>query len=307
MSGISGAFPVLPTVFDARGEIDEAGFRRIAQWVIDCGADGVVFPGLASEYDHLNLDERRHLIAVVGEIARGRVAFVAGCGGHSDEESAALIAAASEAGAAAAMVVTPARKGADTEALTAFYNSLSDAAPVPIMLQNAPKPMGLGLSPAEVLAVVAQAPGIRYVKEENAPCGQRITALREKGGSSLAGIFGGAGGRYITDELARGADGTMPAAEIADLHVTLIAAHRAGEWVKVRHLFERTLPLLNMQAVYRWRLTKEVLLRRGLIESSYVRAPGPELDAHDLKELDELMAGLSDLLPASSPLLARAL
>ncbi|MEG3182043.1 dihydrodipicolinate synthase family protein [Sphingomonas sp. LT1P40] len=307
MSDIAGAFPVLPTIFDAHGDVDEAGFRRVVQWVIDCGADGVVFPGLASEYDHLTLDERRRLIRVVGEVAHGRAAFIAGCGGHSDEESAALIVTAADSGAAAAMVVTPARLGGDTDALVDFYNSLSAAAPLPIMLQNAPKPMGLGLSPDEVLAITARAPGIRYVKEENAPCGQRITALREAGGAGLAGIFGGAGGRYITDELARGADGTMPAAEIADLHVALIAAQRAGDWAEVRRLFERTLPLLNMQAVYRWRLTKEVLKRRGLIESAYVRAPGPALDAHDLKELDELMAGLSDLLDAPSPRLARAL
>lgn len=307
MSDLAGAFPVLPTIFNAQGDVDEAGFRRVVEWVIESGADGVVFPGLASEYDHLSLEERRRLIVITGEIARGRAAFVTGCGGHNDEESAALIGMAAEAGAAAAMVVTPARKGADAQALADFYNFLSDAAPVPIMLQNAPKPMGLGLTPAEVLAVVERAPGIRYVKEENAPCGQRITALRDAGGSALAGIFGGAGGRYITDELARGAIGTMPAAEIADLHVTLIAAHRAGDWARVRMLFERTLPLLNMQAVYRWRLTKEVLRRRGLIESTFVRAPGPALDAGDLKELDELMAGLADLLDTQpSPRLAQA-
>jgi 4-hydroxy-tetrahydrodipicolinate synthase len=307
MSDIAGAFPVLPTIFDAKGAIDETGFRRVAEWAIASGADGLVFPGLASEYDHLTLEERRRLIAIVGEVARGRVAFIAGCGGHSDEESAALLAIAAEAGASAAMVVTPARKGADISSLADFYNRLAEAAPVPIMLQNAPKPMGLGLSPAEVLAIVAQAPGIRYVKEENAPCGQRITALREAGSGALAGIFGGAGGRYITDELARGADGTMPAVEIADLHVALIAAHRAGDRAEVRRLFERTLPLLNMQAIFRWRLTKEVLRRRGLIDSAFVRAPGPELDTHDLAELDELMDGLADLITAPSPKLARAI
>jgi dihydrodipicolinate synthase/N-acetylneuraminate lyase len=283
MTKISGTFPVLPTIFTASGEVDEAGFRRVAEWAIASGVDGIVFPGLASEYDHLTLEERLRLVALVGDIARGRVAFVAGCGGHTDEESAEVIRAAAAAGAVAAMVVTPARKGNDPAELARFYNYLSEVAPVPIMLQNAPKPMGLGLTPAEVLDVVARAPGI------------------EAGAESLAGIFGGAGGRYITDELARGADGTMPAVEIADLHVALIAASRRDDWATVRRLFERTLPLLNMQAVYRWRLTKEVLLRRGLIESAYVRAPGPVLDRHDLKELDDLMAGLADLIGDGSP------
>lgn len=296
MSTINGAFPVLPTIFTDTGAIDEAGLCAVTDWAISCGVDGVVFPGLASEYDHLTLDERLRLIALIGERVAGRAAFVCGGGGQSDEESEALIVAGAKAGASAAMVVTPSRYASDIEGLADFYRRLAAAADVPIMLQNAPMPMGLGLSPATVLEVVCAAPGIRYVKEETIPCGQRITALREQGEGLLDGVFGGAGGRYITDELARGADGTMPAIEIADVHVKLVAAHRAGDWSQVRSLFERTLPLLNMQAVYRWRLTKEVLRRRRLIASAYVRAPGPVLDRHDLRELDELLDGLSGLL-----------
>lgn len=296
MSTINGAFPVLPTIFTDQGAVDEAGVCAVTDWAIACGVDGVVFPGLASEYDHLTLDERLHLIALIGARAAGRAAFVCGGGGKNDEESEAVLVAAARAGASAAMVVTPGRYADDMNGLASFYRRLSAAADVPIMLQNAPMPMGLGLAPAAVLDIARAAPGIRYVKEETVPCGQRITALRERGEDLLDGVFGGAGGRYITDELARGAIGTMPAVEIADLHVQLVAAHRAGDWTRVRWLFERTLPLLNMQAVYRWRLTKEVLRRRGLIASAFVRAPGPVLDKHDLRELDELLESLADLL-----------
>ena len=296
MTDIAGAFPVLPTIFDDAGRIDVRGMANVVEWVIGCGSDGVVFPGLASEYDLLDLDERLAMIALIGERAAGRVAFVAGCSGASDQESAALIAAAERAGAAAAMIVTPARKGDDLDAIGDFYAGLADAASVPVMLQNAPRPMGLGLSTRQLVQVIERAPNVAYVKEENAPCGQRITLLREAGVPQLRAIFGGAGGRYITDELARGAEGTMPASEIADLHVRLIAAHRAGDLTTVRMLFERTLPLLNMQAVFRWRLTKEVLRRRGLIESAYVRAPGPQIDQYDLAELDQLLAALEPLM-----------
>lgn len=296
MKDIAGAFPVLPSIFDDAGEIDARGMANVVEWVIGCGCDGVVFPGLASEYDMLDLDERLALISTIGERAAGRVAFVAGCSGQSDAESATLIAAAERAGAAVAMIVTPTRKGDDLDAIGDFYAGLTEAASVPVMLQNAPRPMGLGLSTRQLVQVIARAPNITYVKEENAPCGQRITMLRDAGVPQLRAIFGGAGGRYITDELARGAEGTMPASEIADLHVKLISAHRAGDLATVRMLFERTLPLLNMQAVFRWRLTKEVLRRRGLIESAYVRAPGPQLDRHDLAELDQLLAALEPLM-----------
>jgi 4-hydroxy-tetrahydrodipicolinate synthase len=135
------------------------------------------------------------------------------------------------------------------------------------------------------------------VKEEAPPSGQRITRLTELAGDSLLAVFGGAGARYVIDELLRGAKGTMPACEITELHVAMFDRFERGDETGARDLFERTLPLLNMQAIFRWRLTKAVLQRRGLIESTFVRAPGPEFDRYDRQEFDALLARLGDLLP----------
>ena len=89
----------------------------------------------------------------------------------------------------------------------------------------------------------------------------------------------------------------MPACEITELHVAMVCAYSGGDERRARDLFERTLPLMNMQANFRWRLTKAVLRRRGIIESDFVRAPGPALDKHDRAELSALLARLADLLP----------
>lgn len=80
------------------------------------------------------------------------------------------------------------------------------------------------------------------------------------------------------------------------MHVRIVDSFAAGDEAAARLLFERTLPLLGMQAVFRWRLTKEVLRRRGLIESAFVRSPGPELDAYDQEELSILLARMEDIL-----------
>lgn len=297
--GEGGTYPVLPTIFRPGGEIDEAGVRSVAEFVIATGADGIVFPGLASEYDMLSLDERASLVEVIGDVARGRVNFIVGASGSSLAESQKMIEAGASAGAAAAMVMTPGRLAGDLPGLIDFYRTLGEAAGLEIMLQNAPKPMGSGLTSAEVLAVVDAVPQVAYVKEENMPCGQRISALLANRPGSLRGVFGGAGGRYITDELARGAVGTMPASELPEISVALMRAHRAGDVGRVRDLHERMLPVLMMQAIFRWDLTKEVLRRRGLIDSAYVRAAGPRLDDGDQRELGVLLSRLSDLLPGA--------
>jgi 4-hydroxy-tetrahydrodipicolinate synthase len=157
-----------------------------------------------------------------------------------------------------------------------------------------------------VLEVLAAVTNIRYVKEETLPSGQRLTQVKERAPANLLGVFGGAGGRYITDELRRGAAGTMPAIELAEVHVALMAAHRAGDSDRVRALFTRMLPVLNVQAVFRWSLTKYVLKRRGLITSMHQRAPGPVLDAMDMADVDAFLADLDDLLLPRAELRALA-
>jgi 4-hydroxy-tetrahydrodipicolinate synthase len=294
-AALRGVFPVLATPFNADLSPDEPGLRAIARYAIEAGVDGIVYPGVASEYDTLTIDERLRLVDVVAAVARDRVPLIIGASASDVVATEAVVGQAAELRADAVMVMAP--KGKETRAdAIAFFRRVASAGNVPIMLQNAPPPAGSGLPVDVVLDVVRAVPEIGYVKEESLPSGARISRLIADAPPTLRGVLGGAGGRYITDEIARGADGTMPAVELTELHAALFRAHRAGDRAAVRRWFNRMLPLLNMQAVFRWSLTKEVLRRRGIIEHATKRAAGPELDAGDQVELTELLAELSDVL-----------
>jgi len=299
--GLAGVLPILPTIFRDNGAIDEAGTRRVLDYVVESGASGIVFPGLASEYDTLSKEERLHMTAQVGRWVDGRIDFVVGASAASTEDAAAYALAGADAGAAAAMILTPRSMAEDLASMASFFRDIHAQAGIAIMLQNAPAPMGIGLALDRVATLAREVEGIRYVKEEAPPSGQRITELSELAGSALDAVFGGAGARYVIDELTRGARGTMPACEITELHVAMYDRFIGGDTAGARDLFERTLPLLNMQAIFRWRLTKAVLQRRGLIESAHVRAAGARLDRYDRLELDALLDRLSDLVPGLLP------
>ena len=58
MTSLGGVLPILPTIFTEGGAIDETGTRAVLEYIVAAGAHGVVFPGLASEYDMLTRDER---------------------------------------------------------------------------------------------------------------------------------------------------------------------------------------------------------------------------------------------------------
>jgi 4-hydroxy-tetrahydrodipicolinate synthase len=290
MPKIAGVFPVLPTPFRKDGAPDEAAFLRLADFALEAGVDGVVFPGMASEVETLTAAERGALVAALGRRVAGRTVFVVGASHADPAEAAARAREGQAAGAAAAMIMAPPANGQDVAQHVAYYAAIAAALPgVAIMLQNAPAPHGAGLAPETVAAIAAAVPAIRYVKEETLPCGQHVTRILAAA-KGLDGVMGGAGARFVLDELARGACGTMPALELADAHVALWRAWQRGDRTEARRIYTLTLPLLAFQMIFRVRATKEVLKRRGLLEHTGARAAGPRLDAGDLAEIGELIA-----------------
>lgn len=295
-TSLTGVFPVLPTPFDGQGRPDEAGLRRLVRYLLAAGVDGITYPGVASEVGQLTREERLALSAAVLDEAAGRVPVIAGVSSSDVAATIAFARAAVAGGARALMVAVPPDRPQARQQVE-YFTALADAVPqAALMLQNVPPPVGAGLEPVAVLEVLAAVPSIRYVKEETLPSGQRLSAILARAPASLAGVFGGAGGRYITDELRRGAAGTMPAIELAEVHVALWRAHRAGDAARVRQLFTRMLPVLNVQAVFRWSLTKHVLRSRGLIGCDAQRAAGPRLDELDRADVDAFVDDLRDLL-----------
>lgn len=296
-SKLEGILPVLPTPFAGEGEVDADGMRNVAEFCVESGASGLVFPGVASEYDHLSFDERTALLEVVCHVAEGKVPVICGGGKGTPEEIGSNLLIAKKLGVVAAMVLIPNRFSGDEAGATQFMLSVIDNAPgVDIVLQNAPTPIGAGLDSDVLLRIVAKSSAIKYVKEEALPSGPRITALKEGAPAHLRGVIGGGGARYLIDEMNRGALAAMPAAEITDLHVKMWNAHKAGDSASARTLYMRTLPLLVIQTIYRMRLTKYVLTRRGIFKNSIVRAPLPELDSFDESELATQLESLADVI-----------
>jgi 4-hydroxy-tetrahydrodipicolinate synthase len=295
MTALSGVFPVLITPFSADGSIDPSALQKLVDFVVEAGADGLVYPGMASEVETLSPDERLIMVNALGACLAGRLPFIVGASDGDPMKAAARAEEGRAVGARAAMIMAPSANGADVAKHIAFYSAVAALTTLPIMLQNAPQPMGAGLSPKAVGEIVHAVPQIRYVKEETLPCGQNVSALLSSVGGSLDGVFGGAGARYVMDELARGAAGTMPASELSDVHVALVGAFKAGNHKEARRLYSRSLPMLLFQAIFRVRLTKAVLAARGLLSSTAARAAGPQFDAGDHAELDALINEAADL------------
>jgi dihydrodipicolinate synthase/N-acetylneuraminate lyase len=291
-----GVFAIPVTPFDPRGAIDEASLRRCIDFCVAGGAHGLVMPVNASEFNSLT-DEERKRVAVIGvEQTNGRIPVVIGTSGTSTHHAVELSRHAAEVGADAIIAMPPYVRKAPPGEIYEYFRALSDAVDIPIFIQDYIGPVGTPMSADLLSRMLVELDHVDYLKEEAVPAGHMMTLVSRKAGDKCKGMMGGAAGRYLMDEWARGATGTMPACEVVDLHVQLWELLESGDEAGARAFFNRLLPLLNIESLYSFSIYKEVLHRRGVIDHTTTRAPGAAvLDEFDRRELDAILADLEPL------------
>ena len=152
-----GVFPVAPTIFDARGELDLDGQRRCIDFMIDAGSNGLCILANFSEQFVLTDAERETVMHAVLEHVAGRVPVIVTTTHFSSAVCAARSQQAEAAGAAMVMVMPPyhgATFRVPEKGIVEFFKVLSGAINIPIMIQDAPV-AGTPLS-VELLARLAR-------------------------------------------------------------------------------------------------------------------------------------------------------
>ena len=83
MSQFSGVYPILYAFYDQAGRLDDGLMRLQVDKCIAAGAHGIAVLGLVTEVQKLDVNERRHLVAVVGRAIDGRVPYAVTVGEQS--------------------------------------------------------------------------------------------------------------------------------------------------------------------------------------------------------------------------------
>jgi len=298
---LRGIFPILLTPFDESGEVDTESLRREVRFCLSAGVHGLVTPGMASEVFYLTEHERAELVEICLEECEGRVPVVAGIYGECLEKAMESARRFRRLDVAAVLLNLPHFCRASDEYLDRYCLEISAVLDTPIILQNYPPPYGEGLAAWRVRKLIERCSRIEYVKEENEPPGHYITTLLHECEdlTRLRGVFGGKTGRWMLNELARGACGNMPAAAWADLHVLIYENFLNGSMDEARALHgvlaQNILPYEMLGRGY----AKEILRLRGIFQTRGTRAPGlDKLDAFDIQEAKELYGNLQHLLEA---------
>ncbi len=285
---LAGIFQILHTPFSPSGAIDWPSFERQIDYCLKARVHGLVLPAMASEFFSLSDDERFEVVEFAANAIGKRVALVVGVQAITTQLALTFGDHAIRHGADALMAMPPYLRKAAKPDVEQYYRQIAGLG-LPVMIQNAPAPVGTPLSPAELAALLHSEPNIRYIKEETPPILQRLTKIIAAAGTACDGIFGGANGIYLIDELERGACGNMPAGGVVDVQVKIYELCKAGKTAEAEAMNLRLLPLLNYASMYGVSFHKLVLWRRGVLSSPFVRDPQrTDLDAGDIRAVEHL-------------------
>jgi dihydrodipicolinate synthase/N-acetylneuraminate lyase len=271
-----GVFPIAPTPFTERGELDLDGQRRVLDCMIDQGVDGICILANYSEQFLLTDRERETLLDVCLSHVAGRVPVIVTCSHFGTQIAVERAKAAAAAGAKMLMLMPPyhgATLRAGDTGMIEHFERIAAAAQIPIMVQDAPL-SGVTLSVPFLVQLARKVPQISYFKIEVPGSAAKLRALIEVGGDAITGPFDGEESITLMADLDAGATGTMPSALLPDLIKGVVTHYQAGRRKDAAAQYARILPLINYEnRQCGLRATKAVMMEGGVIRSDFVRHP----------------------------------
>ncbi len=238
---ISGSLVAIVTPMHEDGSLDFDSLRKLLDFHVAEGTDGVVVVGTTGESPTVDVDEHCELIKVTVEHVAGRIPVIAGTGANSTAEAIELARFAQIAGADAHLSVVPYYNKPGQEGLYRHYRSIAEAVELPLILYNVPGRTVADLANDTTLRL-AQIPNIAGIKDAtgNIDRGCDLIARAPEGFALYSGDDMSAA--YF---MLLGAHGNISVtANVAPrLMHDLCAAARAGDGLRVRELNARLVGL----------------------------------------------------------------
>ena len=172
----TGSLVALVTPFDGDNRVDYASLKRLIDFHVDAGSDGLVIGGTTGESATLARSEHIELIERSVEIADGRLPVIAGTGSNSTAQTVELSRAVAGSGIDAYLVVVPYYNKPVQEGLYQHFTVIADAVDKPLMLYNVPGRTVADLLP-ETVARLAAHENVFAIKEATGDM-ERLKAIR---------------------------------------------------------------------------------------------------------------------------------
>lgn len=287
-TSFAGAHTALITPFQ-EGKVDWAGLKKLVEFQIDQGINGLVSVGTTGESPTLDYSEHIEVIQRTVEYAAGKVPVMAGTGSNSTKEALELTKQADAVGADAFLLVAPYYNKPSQEGLFRHFALLAEATPKPIVLYSIPGRCGIEITVETVVRLRQKYSNIIGIKEAGGQVEKAARLVKEcdhdflvlSGDDSLTLPFAEVGAQGIISV----ASNLIPkqVTELATLSRTRRFAEAQVLHQKLADLFKVLFIEPNPVPV------KHAMQRAGIIASAEVRLPLCEMQVANRQQVDKVV------------------
>ncbi|WFP17610.1 4-hydroxy-tetrahydrodipicolinate synthase [Citricoccus muralis] len=170
--------PAMVTPFNDEGQLDTDSAQKLAEHLVNEGADGIVVTGTTGEISTLTDDENVRMFSAVKEAVGDRATIIAGTGTNDTAHSIELSRRAEQAGADGLLLVTPYYNKPNQAGIRAHFETVASATDLPMMVYDIP---GRSVMPihSETIIALAQHPNIVALKDAKADYQSTTRVLAE--------------------------------------------------------------------------------------------------------------------------------
>ena len=161
---VEGSWPALITPFDEDGEVNLDALRRLLDFHIEFGSNGVLLLGSTGEPILLTRDERRRIVETSVDHVNGRIPIMCGVSAPSTRETIENARHVKDAGVDCGLIVQPPYVKPTQAAIYKYFKDVADEVDLPLVIYNNPDRCVVNVEP-ETVARLAQHPNFVAIKE----------------------------------------------------------------------------------------------------------------------------------------------
>lgn len=226
--GFHGVFPYLVSPIAPDGSVIEGELRRLVEHLIGAGVHGLTPLGSTGEFAYLDRAQRRRIVEIVVDQARGRLPVVAGVAATTIAEAVAQAREWAAIGVDGILAILEAYFPIPESGVVAYFTAVADAVDLPVVLYTNPAFQRSDLSLAAIERL-SRHPRIGLIKDASTNTGRLLSILNRTEGRM--GVFA-ASSHIPAAVMLLGGRGWMagPACAIPRESVRLYELCRAGRW-----------------------------------------------------------------------------
>lgn len=254
------------TILDRNEKPDYEGNKKVIDFLINGGVDGILVLGSAGEFPNLTVEERIEFFKFYANYVNGRVKLFAGTGCVSYEDTLKLSKTALELGYTP-MVIGPYYFGIDQEKLFIYYDRLAKEVNGDIYLYNYPPRTGHSIAPETIKRLVEYNSNIIGLKDSVSEPGHTNMVCRAVEGYNFT-VYSGFDDQFLSNIANNGGDGCIGALSVIapEIWSDLVRSANDKNFERTQvlfHLIQKLMPIYDLDTNCSL-ILKKLLVHRGI-------------------------------------------